>query len=81
MNWWGLFLNICIGFAVACLILLFYGGDGYGLIALMFGVCIVAEIINIYNTFYSPPPIKEDGESEFTGDDFINCKVGEWLVK
>ena len=47
----------------------------------MFGVCIVAEIINIYNTFYSPPPIKEDEESEFTGDDFINCKVGEWLVK
>ena len=82
INWFGWIANIACYLMVVAALLLFLGGV-YGIIVsiIIFAICTTALIAQA--THHGVPTIvkDEDNKSTFTTEDYVNCKVGEWLTR
>lgn len=82
INWAGWIINIiCYLMTVAALFL--FTNHTYGMIMsiMIFIICICTSITQASKRGI-PTIVKDDKkDSEFTTEDYINCKVGEWLTR
>ena len=75
INWMGWLINIVCFFGVFCIFVLVFGYSG---IFWFIGVAIVGVIIGWHR---EPKEIQVDNNDYFTDEDFIHCKVGEWISR
>lgn len=86
-NWFGLLVNLIVGFVIYGGILLFFGS---GILTYIFlTVCVACNILMLVVTTLQDKGYlyreKDYGyrkeQSEFTDDDFVSCKIGEWVSR
>ena len=75
INWMGWLINIICFFGLFCIFVLIFGYSG---IFWFIGVAIVGVIIGWHR---EPKEIQIDNNDFFTDEDFIHCKVGEWISR
>ena len=75
INWMGWLINIIFFVGLFCMFILLFG---YGGIFWFIGVIILGIIIGWHK---EPKEIQKDDNDYFTDEDFIHCKVGEWLSR
>lgn len=75
INWMGWLINIVCFVGLFCMFVLFFG---YGGIFWFIGVIIVGIIIGWKK---EPKEIQTNDNDYFTDEDFIHCKVGEWVSR
>ena len=75
INWMGWLINIVCFFGLFCLFVLILGYSG---IFWFIGVAIVGVIIGWHR---EPKEIQTDNDDYFTDEDFIHCKIGEWVSR
>ena len=75
INWMGWLINIICFFGLFCIFVLVFGYSG---IFWFIGVAIVGVIIGWHR---EPKEIQIDNNDYFTDEDFIHCKVGEWISR
>ena len=75
INWIGWLINIICFFGLFCIFVLVFGYSG---ILWFIGVAIVGVIIGWHR---EPKEIQIDNNDYFTDEDFIHCKVGEWISR
>ena len=75
INWMGWLINIICFFGLFCIFVLVFGYSG---ILWFIGVAIVGVIIGWHR---EPKEIQVDNNDYFTDEDFIHCKVGEWISR
>ena len=75
INWMGWLINIICFFGLFCIFVLVFGYSG---IFWFIGVSIVGVIIGWHR---EPKEIQIDNNDYFTDEDFIHCKVGEWISR
>ena len=75
INWMGWLINIICFFGLFCIFVLVFGYSG---IFWFIGVAIVGVIIGCHR---EPKEIQIDNNDYFTDEDFIHCKVGEWISR
>ena len=75
INWMGWLINIICFFGLFCVFVLIFGYSG---IFWFIGVAIVGVIIGWHR---EPKEIQIDNNDYFTDEDFIHCKVGEWISR
>ena len=74
-TWMALIIIFVALFLVFCMLVLLCG---YGGIFLFIGVMIVGGII----AFNTDVPTETNGSDDyFTDEDFLHCKVGEWISR
>ena len=73
INWMGWLINTVCFFGLFCIFVLIFGYSG---IFWFIGVAIVGVIIGWHR---EPKEIQIDNNVYFTDEDFIHCKVGEWI--
>ena len=73
--WMGWVINIICFFGLFCIFVLVFGYSG---IFWFIGVAIVGVIIGWHR---EPKEIQIDNNDYFTDEDFIHCKVGEWISR
>lgn len=83
MNWMGVMiliaLYICSG--IFMFLLLGYGGFIWiGAMTILY-ICVIITRIAYRIKYGKPNNGNNINESTFTDDDFINCKVGEWVSR
>lgn len=80
MHWFGYVILVCV-YSVAILgAYLIFGSIGLWIGAFIAILNIIYVILWDIDT-RKADPIKEQDESYFTDEDFINCKVGEWVSR
>ena len=75
INWMGWLINIICFFGLFCIFVLIFGYSG---IFWFIGVAIVGVIIGWHR---EPKEIQIDNNDYFTDEDFIHCKIGEWISR
>lgn len=75
INWMGWLINIVCFVGLFCMFVLLFG---YGGIFWFIGVLIVGTIIGWKK---EPKEIQTNDNDYFTDEDFIHCKVGEWVSR
>lgn len=75
INWMGWLINIVCFVGLFCTFVLLFG---YGGIFWFIGVLIVGIIIGWHK---EPKEIQTNDNDYFTDEDFIHCKVGEWVSR
>lgn len=75
INWMGWLINIIFFVGLFCMFILLFG---YGGIFWFIGVIILGIIIGWHK---EPKEIQKDDNDYFTDEDFIHCKVGEWVSR
>lgn len=75
INWMGWLINIICFFGLFSIFVLVFGYSG---IFWFIGVAIVGVIIGWHR---EPKEIQIDNNDYFTDEDFIHCKVGEWISR
>ena len=75
INWMGWLINIVCFVGLFCIFVLIFGYSG---IFWFIGVAIVGVIIGWHR---EPKEIQIDNKDYFTDEDFIHCKVGEWISR
>ena len=75
INWMGWLINIICFFGLFCIFVLVFGYSG---ILWFIGVAIVGVIIGWHR---EPKEIQIDNNDYFTDEDFIHCKIGEWISR
>ena len=75
INWMGWLINIICFYGLYCIFVLVFGYSG---IFWFIGVAIVGVIIGWHR---EPKEIQIDNNDYFTDEDFIHCKVGEWISR
>ena len=75
INWMGWLINIVCFFGLFCIFVLVFGYSG---IFWFIGVAIVGVILGWQR---EPKEIQIDNYDYFTDEDFIHCKVGEWISR
>lgn len=75
INWMGWLINIVCFIALFCIFVLLFG---YGGIFWFIGVIIVGIIIG-WNK--KQKEIQTNDNDYFTDEDFLHCKVGEWVSR
>ena len=75
INWMGWLINAVCFFGLFCIFVLIFGYSG---IFWFIGVAIVGVIIGWHR---EPKEIQIDNNDYFTDEDFIHCKVGEWISR
>ena len=84
MHWFGYVILVCVySVAILCAYLIF-GSIGLWIGAFIAILNIIYVILWDIDTRKADPindPINKQDESYFTDEDFINCKIGEWVSK
>jgi len=75
INWMGWLVIVTLSLALLFMYLMFFGN--YGVLVFM-GVFIVGTIIGLNREEKEP---RIDSDEYFTDEDFIHCKVGEWVSR
>lgn len=75
INWMGWLINIVCFVGLFCVFVLLLG---YGGIFWFVGVAIVGIIVGLKK---EPKKTQINDNDYFTDEDFIHCKVGEWLSR
>ena len=75
INWMGWLINIVCFVGLFCMFVLLFG---YGGIFWFIGVLIVGTIIGWKK---EPKEIQTNDNDYFTDEDFIHCKIGEWVSR
>lgn len=75
INWMGWLINIVCFVGLFCMFVLLFG---YGGIFWFIVVTIVGIIIG-WNK--EPKRTKTNNDDYFTDEDFIHCKIGEWVSR
>ena len=75
INWVGWLINIVCFVGLFCIFVLLLG---YGGIFWFIGVAIVGVIIGLHR---EPKEIQSERDDYFTDEDFIHCKIGEWVSR
>ena len=75
INWMGWLINIIFFVGLFCMFILLFG---YGGIFWFIGVTIVGIIIGWHK---EPKETQTNDNDYFTDEDFIHCKVGEWVSR
>ena len=75
INWMGWLINIVCFFGLFCIFVLIFG---YGGVFWFIGVTIVGVIMGWRS---APKETQSDSKDYFTDEDFIHCKVGEWVSR
>ena len=75
IKWMGWLIIIICFFGLFCIFVLVFGYSG---IFWFIGVAIVGVIIGWHR---EPKEIQIDNNDYFTDEDFIHCKVGEWISR
>lgn len=75
INWMGWLINIVCFVGLFCMFVLFFG---YGGIFWFIGVTIVGIIIGWHR---EPKETQINNNDYFTDEDFIHCKIGEWISR
>lgn len=75
INWMGWLINIVFFVGLFCMFVLLFG---YGGIFWFIGVLIVGIIIGWHK---EPKEIQTNDNDYFTDEDFIHCKIGEWVSR
>jgi hypothetical protein len=75
INWMGWLVNIVCFIGLFCIFVLLFG---YGGIFWFIGAIIVGIIIGWRK---EPKKIQTIDDDYFTDEDFIHCKVGEWVSR
>lgn len=75
INWMGWLINIVCFVGLFCMFVLLFG---YGGIFWFIGVIIVGIIIGWHK---KPKETQINDNDYFTDEDFIHCKVGEWVSR
>lgn len=83
MNWMGVVILIALYICSGIFMLLLFGYGGFiwiGVMTILYIYVIITRIA--YRIKYGKPNNENNiNESVFTDDDFINCKVGEWVSR
>lgn len=77
INWVGWILLGLFFFGTIFILLLLFGSEAIIWIAAFIGACILGLISGMQ----VEQPIKKKCETEFTTEDFMHCKIGEWVSK
>ncbi len=77
INWVGWILLGLFFFGTIFILLLLFGSGAIIWIAVFIGACILGLISGMQ----VEQPQKKDNKTEFTTEDFIHCKIGEWVSK
>ena len=75
INWMGWLINIACFFGVFCIFVLTFGYSG---IFWFIGTIIAGIIIGLHR---EPKEIRIDNDDYFTDEDFMHCKIGEWISR
>ena len=75
INWMGWLINIVCFVGLFCMFVLLFG---YGGIFLFFGLTIGGIIIGWHR---GPKETQINNNDYFTDEDFIHCKIGEWISR
>lgn len=75
INWMGWLINIASFVGLFCMLVLLFG---YGGIFWFIGVIILGIIIGWKK---EPKETQINDNDYFTDEDFIHCKVGEWVSR
>ena len=75
INWMGWLINIVCFFGLFCIFVLILGYSG---IFWFIGVAIAGVIIGWHR---EPKEIQTNDNDYFTDEDFIHCKIGEWISR
>lgn len=75
INWMGWIINIVFFIVAFCVFMLVFG---YSSIWWFLGVLIAGCAIGLHKEV---PPHQNDNDSYFTDEDFMHCKIGEWVSK
>lgn len=75
VNWMGWLVIITLSLALLFMYLMFFGSYG---VFVFIGVFILGTIIGLNREEKEP---RIDSDEYFTDEDFIHCKVGEWVSR
>lgn len=75
INWMGWLINIICVVGLFCMFILLFG---YGGIFWFIGVIILGVIIGWHK---EPKETQINDNDYFTDEDFIHCKIGEWVSR
>ena len=77
INWVGWILLGLFFFGTIFILLLLFGSGAIIWIAVFIGACILGLISGMQ----VEQPIEKERETEFTTEDFMHCKIGEWVSR
>lgn len=78
--WCGIISHIFIYLAMCCGCILFLDGVGI-FISILLTLYYICAIINLIIEWGEEDSYVIDGTDKFTDEDFIHCKIGEWVSK
>ena len=77
INWMGWLLLILFFFGSIFVLFMLFGYGAFVWIAMFVGACVFGLISGVKTKYKQP----EDRPSEFTTEDFMHCKIGEWVSR
>ena len=79
--WYGIISHIFIYLAVCCGCILFLDGVGI-FISILLTLYYICAIINLIIEWREGEDLSvTDNTEEFTDEDFMHCKIGEWVSR